>query len=110
MMRPDHHHSLLVVVKIRQGYLKMKKVTKKKIKLSLIKKSSCKQCGSSKENYDDYKLDRHNKDTLGVEVLKPVNAYLTKAINFETFHLTLQSKNTTAIFLERELNGLNIWM
>lgn len=47
---------------------------------------------SSKRNLDDYTVDRHKKRSRVVEVLRSVNTYFTSVMNFENYHVTLQSQ------------------
>lgn len=68
-----------------------KKEKKKSISHSL-KRSCCKKFDCSKGSSDNYKVDRHNNDSFGLEVLKPVNTYFIEAMNFRKYRLTLYSQ------------------
>lgn len=62
---------------------------------SMFSKSSkltCRKCGSSKNNCDDYKFGRQNKERKGVKTIKPVNKGLTKAFGYNIYCPVKQCK------------------
>lgn len=90
VIKIHHLRCLLVALNTHLRHPKMIKEDNKKSSTFSWKKSYCKECNSSKENLYDFKVDRHNKGSRGVEVLKPANTHITATKNIESYYLTLQ--------------------
>lgn len=71
--------------------------------------SSCRKCTKTrfKTGTDDLKTSKDKQGAEGVQVLKPVNNYLTKDMHFHTYRLKDISKEHTGIFRAKKPDELN---
>lgn len=99
MIGKNCQHCLLVALQTHLGHLRVTKRNTKRYQAHSHPSSlSVKKFDSRKGSSDDYKLERRNKESRGLEVLKPVNAYLNAAMKSQTYRLTAQSRKYSGRF------------